>query len=86
MNAPSLMVSDATAAGGLVDAFSRGRVLGQFICRATRTGNKITAAVGAFSFKHRLDTGRTKGAFVRAYACLGGVRREVLIAAFAVGA
>ncbi len=76
----------ATATSGFVDALGRGRVLGQFICRAARAGNKFTAAVRAYAFQNGLDTGRTEGAFVGTDAGFRGLWREIFVAAFAVGA
>ena len=75
-----------------MDALRRGRVLAHAYAgaaldrRADRPRREAAAAVRADVVQHRLDAMGAEGAFVAADAGLRRVRRQVLVAALAVGA
>ena len=72
-------------AHGLVDTVGRCRELGELGGRATRAGYKLAAAVRATTAEHLARTQFAECAFERADAGFRGLRRQVAVAAFAVG-
>jgi hypothetical protein len=53
--------------------------------RSNWSGNKTTTAVRADVSQNAIDTGRTKGAFIAANACVNCVGRQCNITVFACG-
>ena len=80
------MTARISAALRLVDAFRRSWVARQLGGRPHRARGESTTAIGAAPLQLLLDAAHAEGALERADACIGRVRRQVRIAALAVGA
>ena len=74
------------AAGRLEDALGGGRKLGELAGRATRTHDELASAIRTLAMKHTARARFAEGAFERADASLGRLRRQIAVAALAVGA
>src|SRR5579871_734101 len=67
------------------DALRRSRTSCELVGGATRPRYQFTTAVRADSFEDSFGTGATKRALEGANECIGRLRRQVPIAAFAIG-
>jgi hypothetical protein len=67
------------------DALRRSRMPGELLGGATRPRYQFTTAVRAHSFEDSRGTEATKRALEGANECIGRLRRQVPIAAFAIG-
>ena len=74
------------AALRLQNSFDGRRKLGQLSGGASGTGDQFATAIGAMAGQRALCAGGTKSALERTDAGLGGIRRQVLVAALAARA
>jgi hypothetical protein len=74
------------AALRLQNSFGGRRKFGKLRCGASGTYNQFTTAIGAMARQRAFCAGGTKSALERADAGIGGIRRQVLVAALAAGA
>ena len=70
----------------LHDALGRSGMPDQLLGGTDRSWGKIPAAVWANPMQHIVGTGGAESAFVRAYAGVSRIRRQVTIAAFTIRA
>src|SRR5262245_52186535 len=67
-------------------ALGRGREFGQLVGRPDRSAHQLAAAVRALAAEHRVGACAAERAFERADPRLGRSRRQIAIAALAIGA
>src|SRR5262249_18437912 len=67
-------------------ALSRRRVLRELFSRPARTRHQLAATVRALALEYSCHARRAERAFERADERLGRVRRQILVAVFAIGA